>query len=158
MLTQTPRLLDISRQAIRSLCRTTFEGVTSRRKVHYGLLRPATTRVPAQTYLLTEAKVVGSSLSGPSLVESSSTQPTTQRALALSQELLLGGVVLVGDGSKAFQAEFGQSGWSARVRADRQQHFAQAVLQLRMEARAKHYGLDRERSPGFSGAPGWTEA
>ena len=83
MLTQTPRLLDLSRQAIRSLHRIAFEGVTSSRKLSYGLLRPATTRVAAQTYLLTN----------------------------VSQDLLLGGVVPVGDGSEALQTEIGIKLW-----------------------------------------------
>ena len=40
-----------------------------------------------------------------------------ERALALAQNLLFGGVVPVGDGGEAFQAEPGEGGGGVRVRA-----------------------------------------
>jgi hypothetical protein len=56
--------------------------------------------------------------------------------------------VLLGDRSEAYEAvPLGEGGRCVRIGADRQQSRAQAVLQLRMEARAEHHGLYRERPP-----------
>ena len=75
--------------------------------------------------------------------------PDTQRSLAPSQGIFFGSIVLVCDGGEALQVEPGEGGRRVHALTDGQKRRSQAVLQLRMQTRAEHHGLDRERFPGF---------
>lgn len=94
--------------------------------MYHRLRFPCNRRMSEKSYrLLVSRRRVGQAAvvwcgpsNGAGVRDKGSEQPGTQRALAFSQGLLFGGVVLVGNGGEPLQPEPGEGGGDVQSRTD----------------------------------------